>query len=54
MEKQKSRITQTILNNKRTVDAQLASKKDTTTGSFCNTFIGRAFTAKAKDPEPQK
>jgi hypothetical protein len=33
---------------------QLASKKDATTGSFCNTFIGRAFTAKAKDPEPQK
>jgi hypothetical protein len=35
-------------------DARLASKKDATTGSFCNMFIGRAFTAKAKDPEPQK
>ena len=35
-------------------DAWLASKTDATTGSFCNTFIGRAWTAYAKDPEPQK
>jgi hypothetical protein len=30
------------------VSAWLASKADATTGSFCNTFIGRAFTAEPR------
>jgi hypothetical protein len=36
------------------VSARLASKADATTGSFCNMFIGRAFTAVGKKtPSPE-